>query len=58
MDGGVDNGTVTVVAFSDGTASVYLSIGGGFIGGKSHEAVRKAADQMVAAAVGCRQSRR
>ena len=55
MDWGMDNGTATVVAYSDGSASVYLSSGGGFIGGKSHEAVRKAAEKMVAAAAECRQ---
>src|SRR4029077_5342794 len=30
MDWGVTEGTATVVAFSDGNASVYLSSGGGF----------------------------
>ena len=35
MDGGVTKGTATVPALSDGTASVYLSSGGGFIGGSS-----------------------
>ena len=30
MDWGVDNGTATIVAFSDGNASIYLSSGGGF----------------------------
>lgn len=33
MDWGVTNGTATVVAISDGTASIYLSSGGGSIGG-------------------------
>jgi hypothetical protein len=41
MDWGVTEGTATAVAFSDGTASVYLSSGGGFIGGASHESIRK-----------------
>lgn len=51
MDWGMDAGTATVVAFSDGSASVYLSSGGGFIGGgQSGEAVRKAAKVMVTAA--------
>jgi hypothetical protein len=53
MDWGMDRGTATVIAFSDGSASVYLSSGGGFIGGKSQEAVRKAAQEMVAAAAEC-----
>jgi hypothetical protein len=47
MDWGVSEGTVTIVAFSDGSASVYLSSGGGYIGGASHESVRKAAQKMV-----------
>jgi len=47
MDWGVTEGTATVVAFSDGSASVYLSSGGGFIGGSSHESIRKAAQNMV-----------
>jgi hypothetical protein len=55
MDWGLGSGTATVVAFSDGTASVYLSSGGGFIGGgQSNEAVRKAAKEMVAVAGECR----
>ena len=53
MDWGVTEGTVTVVAFSDGNASVYLSSGGGFIGGASHESIRKAAQRMVAIAAEC-----
>jgi len=56
MDWGMENGTTTVVAFSDGTASVYLSSGGGSIGGgQSHESTRKAAKDMVTAAVECRE---
>jgi hypothetical protein len=34
-------------------ASVYLSSGGGFIGGASHESIRKAAQKMVAIAAEC-----
>ncbi|MGA7830488.1 MAG: hypothetical protein WCA21_05975 [Terracidiphilus sp.] len=33
MDWDIGNGTVTVLAAADGTASIYLSSGGGFIGG-------------------------
>lgn len=33
MDWVVQNGTTTVLAAADGTASIYLSSGGGFIGG-------------------------
>lgn len=50
MDWGLPEGTATVVSFSDGSASLYLSSGGGFLGGISHESVRKAAQKMVATA--------
>jgi hypothetical protein len=50
MDWGIPKGSATVVAISDGNASVYLSPGGGFIGGFAHESVRKAAQLTVAAA--------
>ena len=33
MDWNVTNGTATVLAGAEGTASIYLSSGGGFIGG-------------------------
>jgi hypothetical protein len=47
MDWGVENGTATVVAMSDGSASVYLSSGGGYMGGKGIEPVRLAAQKAV-----------
>jgi hypothetical protein len=48
MDWDVQSGTATVVAIADGTASVYLSSGGGFIGGgQSHESIRRAAKKVV-----------
>ena len=48
MDWGVPAGSATVVAMADGTASVYLSSGGGFIGGgQSHESLRSAAKKTV-----------
>jgi hypothetical protein len=51
MDWGVTNGTATVVAISDGTASIYFSSGGGSIGGgQSHDSIRKAAQKMVSIA--------
>ena len=51
MDWGLANGTATVVAFSDGHASVYTSTGGGSIGGgQSHEVIREAAKKAVAIA--------
>ncbi len=50
MDWGVTNGTATVVALSDGSASAYLSSGGGFIGGIGQEPIRKAAQNAVVVA--------
>jgi len=51
MDWGVGSGPATVVAVSDGTASVYLSNGGGYLGGgQAHESIRKAAQQAVSVA--------
>jgi hypothetical protein len=48
MDWGIDAGSATVVAVADGTASVYLSSGGGFLGGgQSHETIRAAAKKTV-----------
>jgi hypothetical protein len=44
------NGSATVVAMIGGHASIYLSSGGGYIGGESHEAIRKAAKHAVAVA--------
>jgi len=53
MDWGVSNGIATVVAFSDGSASIYFSGGGGHIGGQSKEAINKAAKQAVFLAAPC-----
>lgn len=51
MDFHVDHGTVTVVACADGTASLYLSSGGGFLGGSQrYPAIREAALHAVALA--------
>jgi len=47
MDWGVHNGTVTIVTFSDGHASVYLSSGGGFLGGEGQKEIREAAQRCV-----------
>ena len=49
-DVGLSNGTATVVALRDGTASLYLSSGGGIIGGESHEGVRQAVAALLSAA--------
>ena len=37
----MNNGTATVVAFLTGDASIYLSSGGGFIGGGAHQDVNE-----------------
>jgi hypothetical protein len=51
MDTSFTNGvSYTVFAVADGNASIYLSNGGGFIGGIGHESVRKAAKAMVSTA--------
>ena len=55
MDWVVDNGTATIVAMSDGSASIYLSSGGGYLGGGGREPIRNAAKRMVSAAVECQQ---
>jgi hypothetical protein len=47
MDWGVQKGTASVVAMSDGSASVYLSSGGGYIGGIGQEPIRRAAQKAV-----------
>jgi hypothetical protein len=51
MDWGVRNSAATVVAtvvaMSDGSASVYFSSGGGYLGGKGQEPVRIAAQKAV-----------
>jgi hypothetical protein len=43
MDWGLAGGTSTVIALSDGTASIYLSSGGGYLGGEGVRAIRDAA---------------
>lgn len=48
MDWHVANGTASVLAASDGTASIYISSGGGFIGGgQRYPQLREAAQQVV-----------
>lgn len=47
MDLGMENGTASVFAASSGDASLYLSTGGGVIGGFAHENVRHAATAFV-----------
>ncbi len=53
MDWHVDKGTVTVIASADGTASVFLSSGGRFMGGSEQvPAIREAALHAVSLATG------
>ena len=53
MDWNVGRGTATVLAAADGTASVYLSSGGGFIGGgQKYPEIRKAALHAIYLATG------
>jgi hypothetical protein len=40
VDMGFPNGTASLVALGDGTTSLYMSSGGGVIGGGAHEDVR------------------
>jgi ankyrin repeat protein len=42
METGFDGGSATLLALSDGTTSLYLSSGGGMLGGQAHDRVRKA----------------
>ena len=47
MDWGIDTATATVVSYQTGDASMYLSSGGGIIGGGQHQNVNSAAKQLV-----------
>ena len=53
MDWGMAGATATIVALSDGNASIYLSNGGGYIGGQAHESIRNSAKRAVVAAGAC-----
>jgi len=48
MDWGLEEGTATLVAFMTGDASLYLSSGGGVMGGVGHENVQKAVEIFLA----------
>jgi hypothetical protein len=50
VDWGTDNGTVTFVALADGTGSMYISSGGGTIGGQGQPTVVAAGRQLLQAA--------
>jgi hypothetical protein len=54
MDLPVTRGTATVVAYDTGDASIYLSSGGGFIGGGLKAGVREAAQAFIATAQAAR----
>jgi hypothetical protein len=43
FDWQLGNGTATLVAFDDGTTSLYFSSGGGVLGAGAHDAVKRAA---------------
>ena len=47
MDMGMEEGTATLVSIVDGNASMYLSSGGGIIGGYGHENCKRAAIDFV-----------
>lgn len=46
MDMDMGGGIATLVAYSTGDASMYLSTGGGVVGGGQHDAVNKAAKKL------------
>jgi hypothetical protein len=50
METGFSHGSATLVALADGTTSLYLSSGGGVLGGHSHESVRRANAALLAEA--------
>jgi hypothetical protein len=55
MDMGFPGGAASLVCLVDGNASLYLTTGGGVIGGFAHEKVRKASIAFVQVAKGYRQ---
>lgn len=50
MDLGYPQAVATVAVFADGTASLYISTGGGVIGAGEHRPVREAAEKLLAIA--------
>ena len=50
METGYDKAVVTLVAIVDGTVSLYLSNGGGFMGKGTHEGPKQAARRLLQAA--------
>jgi hypothetical protein len=53
MDWVVQRGICTVLALADGTASLYFSNGGGYIGGQFQETINRAAKDAVGLAADC-----
>jgi hypothetical protein len=49
MEIGLQKGCATIVGVLDGTASIYFSNGGGYIGGSGHESISNAAIEFVEA---------
>jgi hypothetical protein len=47
MDMGFAQGTVTVLGFPTGDASIYISSGGGYLGGGGHASIAAAAKRWV-----------
>jgi hypothetical protein len=47
METGYSEGTATLIALGDGTTSLYLSTGGGVVGGHAHQDVRRANAEFV-----------
>jgi hypothetical protein len=47
METGYPEATATLFALSDGTSSLYLSSGGGVIGGHAHQSVREANAELL-----------
>ena len=51
MDIALTHRTATIVAYADGTASIYISNGGGFLGGgQKYASIREGAHKMLATA--------
>lgn len=50
METGIEEGTFSLVCLADGTANLYLSDGGGTIGGGTHDSVQSTAIYLLAGA--------
>jgi len=53
MELGMDRGTASLVTVADGTTSLYVSTGGGIIGGGQHQAVTRVAAAFLDAVEAC-----